>query len=124
MEDVLAFEANAHMALAKLVAQWDKLCDGGVKNLSGKEGEGDWFGRDGRVWFDVLPWYNYLAFDIIGDLAFGAPFGMLDTTKDITPVAISTGSSLKTIYIPAVQILICAENSLHQWESSRREFDH
>jgi benzoate 4-monooxygenase len=73
---------------------------------------------------DVLPWYNYLAFDVIGDLAFGAPFGMLDAAKDIAPVAISTGSSLKTIYIPAVQILIRAENSLHQWESSRREFDH
>ena len=105
-KNVLAFEANARVALTKLVAQWDKLCDGGVKNLSGKEGEGGWFGKDGKVWFDVLPWYNYLAFDIIGDLAFGAPFGMLDAAKDIAPVAISElGSPLKTIYIPAVQIL-------------------
>ena len=33
----------------------------------GGEGEGGWRGRDGRVWFDCLPWYNYLAFDIIGE---------------------------------------------------------
>jgi benzoate 4-monooxygenase len=49
---------------------------------------------------------NYFAFDIIGDLAFGAPFGMLDAAKDIAPVAIpSPGSELKTFHIPAVQIL-------------------
>ena len=29
---------------------------------------------------------NYLAFDIIGDLAFGAPFGMLEVAKDIAIV--------------------------------------
>jgi benzoate 4-monooxygenase len=105
-KNVLAFETNARIALSKLVAQWDKLSDGGIKNLSGKEGEGGWFGRDGRVWFDALPWYNYLAFDIIGDLAFGAPFGMLDAGKDIAPVAITEpGSHLKIIHIPAVQIL-------------------
>jgi benzoate 4-monooxygenase len=29
---------------------------------------------------------NYLAFDIIGDLAFGAPFGMIDAGKDMAIV--------------------------------------
>ncbi|KAL7946971.1 cytochrome P450 [Trichoderma barbatum] len=28
--------------------------------------------------FDALSWYNYTTFDIIGDLAFGEPFGCLD----------------------------------------------
>ena len=28
----------------------------------------------------------YLAFDIIGDLAFGAPFGMLEVAKNIAIV--------------------------------------
>ena len=103
---MLAFEANARMALAKLVTQWDKLCAAGMQNLSGNEGEGGWFGKDGRVWFDALPWYNYLAFDIIGDLAFGAPFGMLDAAKDVAPVAINEpGTPLKIVHIPAVQIL-------------------
>lgn len=105
-KNVLEFEVNARMALTKLVEQWDRLCEGGKKDLSGNDGEGGWFGRDGRVWFDCLPWYNYLAFDIIGDLAFGAPFGMLDAAKDVAPVAVpSPGSEMKTIHIPAVQIL-------------------
>jgi len=102
----MAFEANAQAGLRKLIAQWDRLCEGGLKGRSGEDGEGGWVGREGRVWFDVLPWYNYLAFDIIGDLAFGAPFGMLDAAQDMAPVAISEpGEPLKTIYIPAVQIL-------------------
>lgn len=94
------------IALVKLLRQWDRLCEGGVKGLSGPDGEGGWVGRDGRVWLDVLPWYNYLAFDIIGDLAFGAPFGMLDAGQDIAPVALSkTGEPLKIVHIPAVKIL-------------------
>ncbi|KAK8112892.1 trichothecene c-15 hydroxylase [Apiospora sp. TS-2023a] len=28
---------------------------------------------------DLLKWYNWTTFDIIGDLSFGAPFGSLDT---------------------------------------------
>ncbi|BFZ54268.1 hypothetical protein PYCC9005_001301 [Savitreella phatthalungensis] len=32
--------------------------------------------------FDFLPWANYLAFDIIGDLAFGTPFGFLEAERD------------------------------------------
>lgn len=42
------------------------LCEGGAKGLSGNEGEGGWEGREGRVRYDCLPWYNYLAFDIMG----------------------------------------------------------
>ena len=38
--------------------------------ISGKEGEGGWRGKNGRVWYDCLPWYNYLAFDIIGMFVF------------------------------------------------------
>ena len=33
------------------------------------------------------PGYNYLTFDVIGDLAFGSPFGMLKAAKDIAPIA-------------------------------------
>lgn len=32
---------------------------------------------DGPV--NVVNWYNYTTFDVIGDLAFGEPFGCLDT---------------------------------------------
>ena len=102
--------------------------------LSGKEGDG-WFGKDGWVWYDCLPCeltpicldprlisfacplsgYNYLAFDVIGDLAFGSPFGMIKVAKDIAPVAKSQddamaaygneSAKLDVEYFPAVRIL-------------------
>lgn len=31
---------------------------------------------------DMMPWCTYLAFDVIGDLAFGAPFGMVSKGRD------------------------------------------
>lgn len=46
---------------------------------------------------------NYAVLSIIGDLAFGKPFGMLERdAKDIVPIAQEDGT---TIYAPAVQIL-------------------
>ena len=40
------------------------------------------------------PGYNYLGFDIIGDLAFSSPFGMLKAAKDIAPVARSKDGAM------------------------------
>lgn len=116
MKNVLAFEPYIHTHISELLVQWDKLCDGGVKGLSGSDGEGGWYGSGGRVWFDCLPWFNYLAFDVIGDLAFGSPFGMIRAAKDSAPVAksqdkaiASYGSekvdAIEVIHIPAVKIL-------------------
>jgi benzoate 4-monooxygenase len=58
---------------------------------------------DGYSRIDCLPWFNYLAFDIIGDLAFGAPFGMLDKGKDIAQVRLTPDSP--PTYAPAIQVL-------------------
>ncbi|KZS98305.1 cytochrome P450 monooxygenase pc-bph [Sistotremastrum niveocremeum HHB9708] len=119
-KNVLEFEVNVKQALLNLTKQWDRLCEGGVKGISGDEGEGGWKGHDGRVWFDCLPWFNYLAFDIIGDLAFGAPFGMLDACADSAPVAINNEAMMaqygstkpdaeakepEVMHVPAIQIL-------------------
>ncbi|KAI5194696.1 cytochrome p450 benzoate 4-monooxygenase [Aureobasidium subglaciale] len=38
--------------------------------------------RDGYARLNMMPWCSYIAFDIIGDLAFGAPFGMVDKGRD------------------------------------------
>ncbi|KIP11869.1 hypothetical protein PHLGIDRAFT_82811 [Phlebiopsis gigantea 11061_1 CR5-6] len=111
---VLEFEPNIRLYLGQLIAQWDRLYEAGAKGLSGDDGEGGWRGKDGRVWLDSLPWFNYLAFDIIGDLAFGAPFGMLATAQDAAPVAVNHDAAMAAYgaegkvevkYIPAVQIL-------------------
>ena len=68
--------------------QWDNLVsrsDGGVAQV------------------DCLNWFNYLAFDVIGDLAFGAPFGMLSSGADMAEVRSSPDSP--PIYAPAIEIL-------------------
>ena len=54
LKSVLEYEPYIRLHAGELVRQWDKLAEGGKKGLSGKEAEG-WFGRDGRVWYDVLP---------------------------------------------------------------------
>jgi benzoate 4-monooxygenase len=113
-KNVLAFEPNVRQYVGELIQQWDRLCDGAAKGLSGPEGQGGWRGLNGRLWLDCLPWFNYLAFDIIGDLAFGSPFGMVMAAKDSAPVAVSQKDAMdsygndaecEVINIPAVQIL-------------------
>lgn len=71
MKSVAQFEQYIHSNLEEFVKQWDRLSR---------------LGNGGYTQIDALPWLNYLAFDIIGDLAFGAPFGMLVTGKDIAEV--------------------------------------
>jgi benzoate 4-monooxygenase len=53
--------------------------------------------------FNAMPWFSYLAFDIIGDLAFGAPFGMVDKGRDETEVQLTPGGPIS--YAPAVDVL-------------------
>ena len=57
---------------------------------------------------------NYLAFDIVGDLAFGAPFGMIQAAKDSALVPINQWAAMNSygnktavdvVEIPAIQIL-------------------
>lgn len=82
------FEQYMHHNLEMLATQWDKLS----KQAGG-----------GFYRFDSLNWFNYIAFDIIGDLAFGAPFGMLETGKDIAEVRATPDS--RPTYAPAIEVL-------------------
>ncbi|KXN92561.1 Benzoate 4-monooxygenase [Leucoagaricus sp. SymC.cos] len=114
-KSVLEFEPHIRLYVGQLLRQWDRLYDMAVKGLSGNDGEGGWEGRDGRLWLDCLPWANYLAFDIIGDLAFGGPFGMIPAAQDVALVAKDQQSMMNAygkeatadelIGIPAVKIL-------------------
>jgi benzoate 4-monooxygenase len=53
---------------------------------------------------ELIPYnrFNYLAFDVIGDLAFGAPFGMLEKGQDFAEVTQLNG---KTTRAPAIEVL-------------------
>ncbi|KAF8743050.1 Cytochrome P450 monooxygenase, partial [Rhizoctonia solani] len=108
-QNVLAFEPHIRRHVRKFCAQWDERCMLAAKGENGA----DWEARDGRAWFDCLPHYNYLAFDIIGDLAFGSPFGMIPAQRDSAPMiehveskgdgAKSTKRTVK--HVPAIKIL-------------------
>ncbi|KAI9465313.1 cytochrome P450 monooxygenase pc-bph [Lactarius psammicola] len=114
-KSVLEFEPHVRGYVLSFLQQWDRLCSAGAKSPCGDDGEGGWQSRDGRIWLDCMPWFNYLAFDVIGDLAFGRSFGMIAAAKDSAPVAKSQEQALsmygqdagncKTVVIPAIKIL-------------------
>jgi benzoate 4-monooxygenase len=64
-KSVAEFEPNVREYVGILIKRWDALCDAAKERQRGEDG-GGWTARDGRVWLDCLPWYNFLAFDIIG----------------------------------------------------------
>ncbi|MCJ1246210.1 hypothetical protein MMC30_003416 [Trapelia coarctata] len=94
------FEQYMYHNLEELVKQWDRLSSTARSS--------------GQAYADIdsLHWFNYLAFDIIGDLtdesvvfhkAFGAPFGMLPKGKDIAEVSLTPDSPVT--YAPAIEVL-------------------
>jgi benzoate 4-monooxygenase len=54
-KNVAEFEPNVRQYVGQLIDQWDRLCDLAVKDGSGEEGEGGWYGKNGRLWIDCLP---------------------------------------------------------------------
>ena len=83
------FEPYMHHNLEEFRKQWDILSNEAPKG--------------GYAEIDALHWFNYLAFDIIGDLAFGAPFGMLPKGKDEAEVRMSPDAPSTTA--PAIEVL-------------------
>lgn len=87
-KNVLEFEPYISATINQFIIQWDRLCNQAEKSTNWYE-------------FDCLPWFNYLAFDIIGDLAFGEPFGMIQRGADYAEV----DDGHQVLHLPAVQIL-------------------
>ncbi|OJJ46222.1 hypothetical protein ASPZODRAFT_142843 [Penicilliopsis zonata CBS 506.65] len=85
------FEQYIHGNVELFVKQWNKLSD-----LEANP-------KTGYASVDALNWFNYLAFDVIGDLAFGAPFGMLEKGQDIAEMRKSPDGP--PTYVPAVEVL-------------------
>nr|AVZ23841.1 cytochrome P450 [Thanatephorus cucumeris]QDJ74247.1 cytochrome P450-7 [Thanatephorus cucumeris] len=97
-QNVLLFEPHVRRHVRAFCAQWDMRC---ARATAGELPDA----HGGKSWFDVLPHFNFLAFDIIGDLAFGAPFGMIAAQKDIAPMMEHAGEKAEVKYVPAVQVL-------------------
>ncbi|KAJ5937585.1 Benzoate 4-monooxygenase [Penicillium verhagenii] len=85
------FEQYIHGNIELFVKQWNKLSD-----LEANP-------KTGYASLDALNWFNYLAFDIIGDLAFGAPFGMLEKGKDFAEMRKNPNEPPK--YVAAIEVL-------------------
>jgi benzoate 4-monooxygenase len=85
------FEQYIHANLELFFQKWTKL---GKQQANSKTGYAS---------IDALHWFNYLAFDIIGDLAFGAPFGMLEAERDIATIQKTPNSPPTTA--PAIEVL-------------------
>ncbi|OQO06296.1 Benzoate 4-monooxygenase [Cryoendolithus antarcticus] len=88
-KNVGEFEQYIHHNLEMLTTQWDKL----VKEA----------GSSGTYRMDALNWFNYVAFDIIGDLAFGQPFGMLENGRDMAEVRLKPDAP--PTFAPAIEVL-------------------
>ena len=114
--NVTQFEFNIRECLTAFVGQFDQLTARAVDKAHGGNGQED-DAKNVWVWMDVLSWFNYLAFDIIGDLAFGSPFGMIKAGRDVAHVAVDHNAAFggqglshareKTefIEVPAIDIL-------------------
>ncbi|CAE6439340.1 unnamed protein product [Rhizoctonia solani] len=88
-QNVLAFEPRVREHIIQLCAQWDLRCREAARGVSGV----NWVAQDGYSVMDCCPQFAYLAFDIIGDLALGAPFGLIQTQKDSSPIIESVDKS-------------------------------
>ncbi|KAF1996720.1 cytochrome P450 [Amniculicola lignicola CBS 123094] len=82
------FEPYMHQNLAEFRKQWDQRA---------ASAKGDYFN------LDALNWFNYLAFDVIGDLAFGQPFGMLKEGRDFAEVRKTPDA--EPTFAPAIEVL-------------------
>ncbi|GAA5983503.1 hypothetical protein JCM10908_000311 [Rhodotorula pacifica] len=99
-KSVREFEPYIAGTVRGLLRKWDELCERAAKSPTAN-GAGP--SLKGWAIVESLDWFNALAFDIIGDLAFGAPFGMIERdAADTVPITREDGS---VFYAPAVQIL-------------------
>ncbi|OQD63156.1 hypothetical protein PENPOL_c010G08693 [Penicillium polonicum] len=49
--------------------------------------------------FDVTKWFNLYTFDVMGDLAFGASFGMLETSKEHEAIRLLNSGLMPLAYM-------------------------
>lgn len=93
----------AHTFSAKSIGQFEQYMHHNLENLAKQWDQFSELAHGGYAKLDSLNWFNYTAFDIIGDLAFGAPFGMLEHGRDIAEVRASPDAP--PTFAPAIEVL-------------------
>ncbi|KAJ1302906.1 hypothetical protein OPQ81_003205 [Rhizoctonia solani] len=102
-QNILAFEPRVHEHIIQLCAQWDLRCKEAARGVSGV----NWVAQGGYAIMDCCPQFLYLAFDIIGDLALGAPFGLIQAQRDSSPI-IESVDALGNVQKGAIQVPVIA----------------
>ncbi|KAG8684543.1 hypothetical protein FRC11_011955 [Ceratobasidium sp. 423] len=97
-QSVLAFQPRIQQHIQKLCQQWDYRCNAAARGTSGE----NWIAMDGRAVFDSVAQFGYLSFDVIGDLALGSSFGMIESQRDATPL--KNHANNRTTDVPVVQL--------------------
>jgi len=80
---VKQFEGWIRKSVAKMVTQLDARTGQGLGVGAETLGRAGGSVDRGADLVDILMWLNYLTFDVISDLAFGEPLGMLDRASDV-----------------------------------------
>lgn len=89
-------------------------------------------GEQGSRPVNIMRWYNYCTFDIVGDLAFGEPFDCL-TKSDYHPWVALIFDSIKFMSIaivmrhfPLIYDILekCIPKSIREKDKRRRELSH
>ncbi|KAG8705278.1 hypothetical protein FRC11_009173 [Ceratobasidium sp. 423] len=111
-QNVLTFEPRVREHIIQLCAQWDLRCKEAARGVSGI----NWTVQNGYAVMDIGLQFSYLTFDIIGDLALGAPFGLIQAQKDSSPTIESVdkfGQPEKvTIQVPVVKAIASINRNL------------
>lgn len=94
---VHAFEPHMAANLSRWVGQLDKISSRPDHGEAAGAGVGDGYAR-----VNMMPWCTFLAFDIIGDLAFGASFGMVERGRDECESALP---GQPVTYVPGAETL-------------------
>jgi benzoate 4-monooxygenase len=96
----------SHTFSAKSIGQFEQYIHGNLELFAQKWttlSENSKESGTGFASLDALNWFNFLAFDIIGDLAFGAPFGMLEQERDFAEIRKTPDATLTTV--AAIEVL-------------------
>ncbi|KAG8689290.1 hypothetical protein FRC11_003356 [Ceratobasidium sp. 423] len=111
MQSVLGFEPGVRKHILGLSEQWDMRCDSAAQGVSGA----NWKAKNGKAITDCCAQFDFIAFDIIGDLALGSSFGLVRTQRDAAPMALSRytteNAETKAVGIPVAGTLIRGDNT-------------
>ncbi|CAE6349560.1 unnamed protein product [Rhizoctonia solani] len=122
-QNVLAFEPRVRSHIRQLCAQWDLRCKDAAGGVSGA----NWVSRNGRAAMNICARsfyshiivgialtrvnteFSYLAFDIIGDLALGSTFGLIqaqtDSSLSIESIDASGEPVRGTVRVPVIKTI-------------------